>query len=90
MLSTFGLERIENGLHLDRAGAERVVKQLEQIERAARTAREQALPRLVDNFPRRVDTHFSLSADEPGLPTRMRAQARPNPQFHRTQYADRV
>jgi hypothetical protein len=34
--------------------------------------------------------HSRLSDDEPGLPTHPFAHARPNTQFHRTQYANRV
>lgn len=87
MLSTFGLERLENGLHRDHVAADDVTTYLEQ---AVRAAREEAQSRAAESVPARPDTHFGLLTDEPGLPTRSYAHANPNPQFHRTRYANRV
>ncbi|WP_163805313.1 hypothetical protein [Mycolicibacterium anyangense] len=86
MLSTFGLQRLESSLETDRAAADEVAEYLKQAEEA----RRQAPPRPAPEEPRPVDVHHLLNADEPGLPTRSYAHARPNPQFHRTQYANRV
>ncbi|WP_167097083.1 hypothetical protein [Mycobacterium sp. DL592] len=86
MLATFGLQRLESGLHTERPGAEEVEELLKQAEEA----RKQAPPRPAPEEPRPVDVRYLLDADEPGLPTRSYAHARPNPQFHRTPYANRV
>lgn len=87
MLSTFGLERLETGLHRGHADAEDATAFLEQ---AVRAAREEAQIRAAETAPKRPDTHFGLLTEEPGLPTRRYAHATPNPQFHRTRYANRV
>jgi hypothetical protein len=86
MLSTFGLQRLEEALDTERAAADDVTKYLEQ---AARKALPPATPR-AETQHRRVEVHSHLGDDEPGLPTHPFAHARPNPQFHRTQYANRV
>lgn len=86
MLSTFGLQRLESSLHTDPAAADEVAEYLKQAEEA----RKQAPPRPAPEEARPVDVAQLLNADEPGLPTRSYAHARPNPQFHRTQYANRV
>mgnify|MGYP003421926421 FL=1 len=91
MLTTFGLERLENGLHRDQGAHNDATTFLEQ---AVRAAREEAQLRAAASMPARPDTHFGLLTDEPGLPTRLTAHPkphpRPNPQFHRTPYANRV
>ncbi|TDO14504.1 hypothetical protein EV580_2633 [Mycobacterium sp. BK086] len=86
MLSTFALQRLEEALHTERTPADEVT---EFLERAATAAPAQASPR-AETPPRRAEAHSRLSDDEPGLPTRSYAHARPNTQFHRTQYANRV
>ncbi|QEN16364.1 hypothetical protein D3H54_26525 [Mycobacterium sp. ELW1] len=86
MLSTFGLQRLEEALHVDRKAADEVT---EYLERAATTPAAHVAPR-AEAAPSRAETPSRLSDDEPGLPTRSHAYARPNPQFHRTQYANRV
>lgn len=87
MLSTFGLQRLESGLHTDRTAADEAVA---EYLRRAEEARMQAPPRLVAEPARPVEAHLRLDTDEPGLPTRSYAHARPNPQFHRTRYANPV
>jgi hypothetical protein len=86
MLSTFGLQRLEEALGVDRPATDEVT---EYLERAATTPVGQTAPR-AETAPRPTEVHSRLSDDEPGLPTRTYAHARPNPQFHRTQYANRV
>ncbi|MCI4674390.1 hypothetical protein [Candidatus Mycolicibacterium alkanivorans] len=87
MLTTFGLQRLESGLHTDRTAADEAVA--EDLRRAEE-ARKQAPPRPGSDQPRAVEIHRRLDVDEPGLPTRSYAHARPNPQFHRTRYANPV
>ncbi|AKK29735.1 hypothetical protein [Mycobacterium sp. EPa45] len=86
MLSTFGLQRLEEALRVERTAADEVT---EYLERTAKTPVAQAPPG-TEIAPRRVEVQSCLSDDEPGLPTRTYAHARPNPQFRRTQYANRV
>lgn len=87
MLSTFGLQRLESGLDTDRTAADEAVA---EYLRQAEEARKQAPPQPVPQAPRPVEVHHLLGAEEPGLPTRSYAHARPNPQFHRTRYANPV
>lgn len=87
MLSTFGLQRLESGLHTDRSASEQAVA---EYLRQAEEARQKALPRVVTVEPRPVEMHQRLHPEEPGLPTRSYAHARPNPQFHRTRYVNPV
>jgi hypothetical protein len=87
MLSTFGLQRLESGLRTERTPAEEAVA---EYLRQAEEARTQAPPRPVPQEPRPVEVHHLLGVDEPGLPTRSYAHARPNPQFHRTRYVNPV
>jgi len=87
MLSTFGLQRLESGLYTDRTAAEEAVA---EYLRQAEEARKQAPPRPMPEEPRPIEVHHRLPVDEPGLPTRSYAHARPNPQFHRTRYANPV
>lgn len=86
MLSTFGLQRLEETLRVDRAPADEVT---EYLERTAKTPVAQAQPR-AEIAARPVEVPSRRNDDEPGLPTRTYAHASPNPQFHRTQYANRV
>jgi hypothetical protein len=86
MLSTFGLQHLEEALHTDLAAADEVTKYLEQAAKAAPAP----APRSAETGHRRAEVHAGHSDGEPGLPTRSYAHARPNPQFHRTQYANRV
>ncbi|BBY58053.1 hypothetical protein [Mycolicibacterium sarraceniae] len=86
MLCTFGLQHLEEALQPERAAADDVTTYLEQ---AATKALPPAPPR-AETQPRRVEVHSRLSVDEPGLPTHPFAHVQPNPQFHRTQYANRV
>jgi hypothetical protein len=79
MLSTFGLQRLESSLHTERTAADEAVA---EYLRQAEEARKQA--------PRPVEVQRLAHADEPGLPTRSYAHPRPNPQFHRTRYANPV
>ena len=81
MLSTFGLQRLESGLHADRPAADEVVA---EYLRAGR--RRPGSRRRRDRVPRgtrdRCDGSITARlSDEPGLPTRPFAHARPNPQF---------
>ncbi len=86
MLSTFALQRLEEALRVDRTAADEVTDYLERTEK---TPTGQAAPR-AETPPRRAEAPSRLSGDEPGLPTRPYAHAAPNPQFHQTQYANRV
>ena len=86
MLSTFGLQRLEEALHTELTPADEVT---EYLERAAKATPAPA-PARAEAQHRGAEAHSRLSDDEPGLPTRTYAHARPNPQFHRTQYANRV
>lgn len=87
MLSTFGLQRLESGLDTNRTAADEAVA---EYLRQAEEARKQAPPRPVPQAPRPVEVHHLLGVEEPGLPTRPFAHAGPNPQFHRTRYANPV
>jgi hypothetical protein len=86
MIATFGLQRLEEALQTERTAADDVTKYLEQAAKKALPA----VPPRAETQPRRAEVHSRLSADEPGLPTHPFAHARPNTQFHRTQYANRV
>jgi len=87
MLSTFGLQRLESSLHTDRSAADEAVA---EYLRQAEEARMKAPPRPVPQEARALEVHHLPHADEPGLPTRSYAHARPNTQFHRTRYANPV
>ena len=84
MLSTVGLQRLESVLHNDEPSA---AQRVTRLEKAARTAREEAATRILDEFPgggpRRAPV-LGLLADEPGLPTR------PNPLFRPSELANPV
>jgi len=86
MLATFGLQRLEEALQTERTAADEVTKYLEQAAKKALPA----APARTETQRRRAEVHSRLGDDEPGLPTHPFAHARPNTQFHRTQYANRV
>ena len=78
MISTVGLQRLETLLHGERPNAGQIVARL---ERAARTARETAAQRNLNElsgFGTRAEPSHLLLADEPGLPTRPNPQVRPS------------
>ncbi|MCB1266331.1 MAG: hypothetical protein KDB56_17465 [Mycobacterium sp.] len=84
MICTVGLQRLERMVHGERPSACQLVTRLEQ---AARTARERAAQRTLNEFSgvepqARLDPVFLV--DEPGLPTR------PNPLFQPSGPANRV
>lgn len=84
MVSAYGLQRLESGMHGDRPSAAQVVTRLEQ---AARTAREKAAQRALTELSGVAQVgRFDpiLLVDEPGLPTR------PNPVFQPSGLANRV
>jgi len=86
MLSTFALQRLEEALRVDLNTSDGVTEYLDRVAKPAVTA---APPR-AEITQRRAEVPSPLSHDEPGLPTRSYAHAGSNPQFHRTQYANRV
>ena len=88
MISAFAMQRLESVMHGDRPSAGQVVALLEQ---AARTARENAAQRTLNDLaglgqPTRSSGRLDpvLLADEPGLPTR------PNPLFRSSEIANPV
>ena len=92
MVSTFGMQRLETGLHAGpcaaRSDAQAVIDDLveraEQEAQANRSTTRQ--PQLSEGIP--------LPTVEPCLPTRERVReyacASPNPQFQRTRYPNPV
>jgi hypothetical protein len=97
MLATFGLERLESGLHRDTVSATDVAKFLEQAEAAdvdtlARDGMSRALDSLNQRLHERESTSNGLSAggSAPGLPTRLYVHQRSNPEFQPTWHANRV
>lgn len=92
MVSTFGLQRLENGLEARPTPAD-AVERAEEAARAEQTARAERVAREALTAPKPAHS-FKLNSDEPGLPTREHqreyAIARPNPQFHRTPYPNPV
>ena len=98
MFCTVGLQRLESVLQGDRPSAGEFVARLEQLARAARDAAREAArdctgPLPLKNFSGQMSRpqprHRPLT-DEPGLPTRLCAQAQPNPHFQPTGYANPV
>jgi hypothetical protein len=98
MFCTVGLQRLESVLQADRPSAAEFVARLEQLGRAARDAAREAArectgPLPLKNFSGQMSrpqpTHRPFT-DEPGLPTRLCAQAQPNPHFQPTGYANPV
>jgi hypothetical protein len=97
MLATFGLERIESGLHRDTVSATDVAKFLEQAEAAdvdtlARDGMSCALDRLNKRLHERESAPNGSAAPRsaPGLPTRLYVHHRANPEFQPTRHANRV
>jgi hypothetical protein len=97
MLATFGLERLESGLHRDTVSATDVAKFLEQAEAVdvdtlARDGMSCALDSLNQRLHERESTTSGLTAPAPapGLPTRLYVHHRPNPEFQPTRHANRV
>ena len=98
MFCTVGLQRLESVLQGDRPTAAEFVARLEQLARVARDAAREAardctgplpLKNLTGQMSRPPSTERTL-LDEPGLPTRLCAQAQPNPHFQPTGYANPV
>ena len=84
MLSTYGLQRIESGMHDAPPAVGEIVSGVEQ---AAWDAGDMAVPLAVPNlsdFSARIEPGLRLLADEPGLPTR------PNRLFQPTGYPNPV
>lgn len=84
MLSAYGLQRIESGMHHDHPAVGEIVSEIVQD---AWDAGEIALPLAVPNlsdFSVRIEPGLRLLADEPGLPTR------PNRLFQPTGHANPV
>jgi len=98
MFCTVGLQRLESVLQGDRPSAAEFVSRLEQLARAARHAAREAArdctgPLPLKNFSgqmSRPQPPHPPFTDEPGLPTRLCAQAQPNPHFQPTGYANPV
>ncbi len=98
MICTVGLQRLESVLQRDRPSAAEFVARLEQLARAARDAAREAArdctgPLPLRSFSGQTSRPQPTSrpfTDEPGLPTRLSAQARPNPHFQPTGYANPV
>jgi hypothetical protein len=97
MLATFGLERLESGLHRDTVSATDVAKFLEQAEAAdvdtlAREGMSHALDCLNQRLHERESGTNGVSAPRtsPGLPTRVYLHHLANPEFQPTRHANRV
>ena len=98
MFCTVGLQRLESVLQGERPTAAEFVSRLEQLARAARDAAREAArdctaPLPLKSLSSQVARPHSPNRpliDEPGLPTRLCAQAQPNPHFQPTGYANPV
>ena len=98
MLATFGLERLESGLHRDTVSATDVAEFLEQAEAAdvdtlARDGMGRALDRLNQRLHEResaTNGGHAAPRTSPGLPTRLYLHHRANPEFQPTRHANRV
>ena len=100
MLATFGLERIESGLHRDTVSATDVAKFLEQAEAAdVDTLARDGMGRALDSLNQRLHERESTTngavapvtpITSPGLPTRVYVHHRANPEFQPTRHANRV
>ena len=92
MFCAVGLQRLEAVLQGDRPTAAEFVARLEQLARAARDAAREAArdctgPLPLKNFGGHMSRPQAMHRplhDEPGLPTRLCAQAQPNPHFQPT------
>jgi len=97
MLATFGLERLESGLHRDTVSATDVAKFLEQAEAAdVDTLARDGMSRALDSLNQRLHDRelptngVSAVLSSPGLPTRAYVHHRVNPEFQPTRHANRV
>ena len=97
MLATFGLERLESGLHRDTVSATDVAKFLEQAEAAdvdtlARDGMSHALDCMNQRLHERESITNGLSAalPSPGLPTRAYVRHGVNPEFQPHRHVNRV
>ena len=90
MLSTHGLQRLESVLDDEHPAAGEIVVRVEQ---SAPAPPERAVSPSVPSLSvptMRIEPRLRPLEDEPGLPTRLYAQPRPNQQFQPTGYANRV
>jgi hypothetical protein len=97
MLGTFGLERLESGLNRDTVSATDVAEFLEQAEADdVNTLARDGMPEALDCLHRRLHNRDhsvavrAAAARPPGLPNRLVAHNRGNPEFQPTRHANRV
>jgi hypothetical protein len=97
MLATFGLERLESGLHHDTVSATDVAKFLAQagaadVDTLARDGMSRALDGLNQRLHERESTNNGSSAatSAAGLPIRLYVNHQVNPEFQPTRHANRV
>jgi hypothetical protein len=97
MLATFGLERLESGLHRDTVSATDVARFLDQaqaddVHTLARDGMSRALDDMQQRLNERESTIGGFAAGIPtsGLPRPLYVQHRVNPEFQRTRHANRV
>jgi hypothetical protein len=97
MLATFGLQRLESGLHEDTVSATDVVRFLEQAEADdVDTLARDGMSRALDSLQQRLDEQqWPLDPqtgplDMSSLPTRVYVHHRSNPEFQPTRHANRV
>lgn len=93
MLATFGLDRLEAGLDEGTVSQTDVAEILEQAKAdSARMPFATHDTRPLSTLPLREARYDEcpLAEPAPGLPTRVYAHHRPNPQFQATRQADRV
>ncbi|HKP39710.1 hypothetical protein [Mycobacterium sp.] len=97
MLATFGLQRLEQGLHDDTVSATDVVKFLEQAEPDdVNTLARDGMGRALDSLQHRLhEREWPFDArtgvrDMASLPTRLYVHHRSNPEFQPTRHANRV
>jgi hypothetical protein len=97
MLATFGLERLESGLNRDTVSATDVAEFLEQAEAVdVNTLARDGMPEALDCLHRRLHDRdhsvpaIAAGARLPGLPTRLVAHNRGNPEFQAPRHANRV
>jgi hypothetical protein len=97
MLATFGLERIESGLHRDTVSATDVAAFLERAQADdVNTLVRDGMGSALDGLHHRLheqelatDTR-TVGAVAQGLPTRLYLHQRVNPEFQQTRHANRV
>jgi acetyl esterase/lipase len=97
MLATFGLERLESGLHNDTVSATDVVKFLEQAEPDdVNTLARDGMSRALHSLQQRLDEREwpldapTNSRDLASLPRRVYVHHGSNPEFRPTRHANRV